>query len=275
MPTAPIKKSPLSFNRTPGEMRRLNQRIVLGIVIVVVGSILIADGFLACRYLQRRDLALNKGCSAGCVPALGNDITQMPVAQPVEGSSMGDQPATLAVSGSTLMGASYEHGAIGIKFRYPSAWGKVKISEESGQASDGSNVIAGLVLSFADMSSANMPAVFAHASNSSLDLSSRDRDYWGTVGAQIKSAEDVQGWCDGQGGCRIFQNSQGLLVARIEGSIQIDENLTKRVYQYYLFNPNSGYSGLVLSSQSLVELGVTDSVGLFEQVVDTVTWVNE
>jgi len=228
---------------------------------VIVGSILIADGFLACRYLQKRENALNGGCPENCIASL---------AKSVQPTSPATTPAMAVPPSGSPLGATYQHGALELSFKYPTKWGSVSIEEEQGSTTDGSNTIVGLMLSLDKFSTQESPAIFLHANNSTVESVSRATEYWGIEAEQIFSDAVIESWCDGRDNCSIFVNSQGLLIARVESEVSAEDGATRTVHEYYLFNPESGYGGVVLSNRYLAERNVDDYAGLFAQLVDSV-----
>lgn len=243
-----IRKSPVS------ERRR--KQVVLAVVMVFVALILIADGFLLCRHLDRRQMAiLHEQEATNCI-----ELKPLVTGQIVSETM------------STVFGfdGKFYHNVLGLSLGYPSDWGRVIIREEYGRTAGGHDVIIGLTLSFSgEMDDGE--ALFLHATNPNTEPVSRNDHYWGSEGERIKSHEDVLNWCDEQDGCSVFVNDNGLLVARIDSEVQSEDGPSYNRRTYYLYNPVGAYGGVVLSAERLHGSGLEDLEDTFEDIVNSIS----
>lgn len=155
---------------------------------------------------------------------------------------------------------SYENKTLNISFSYPQDWGDVS------QKKDGTDHIA--------LSVFESSVVFLAADNGGESVARGA--YWGDSAELIDSQNYVNNLCDTKGeaqSCEIKTNSSGVQYAKVvEEVFQMGGGTIGT--NYYIYNPNSEFRGIILSTDRLREKDVSDLESKLQNLVDSLYFIN-
>jgi hypothetical protein len=151
--------------------------------------------------------------------------------------------------------------ALGVEFTYPSEWGPVSAIERQGLHL---LILEGLP---------NAPIVLV-ASDSNKYNEGRG-GFWGDGASQIMSANDITHFCDGNSNCNVSTNAHGLLLAEhvFTPDTESGPERTFATSQFYFYNPQPPYHGVVASPVRIAASDTNDLEALFRDIMDTVRLV--
>lgn len=220
-------------------------RLTTVLVAVLVSLVLVADGYLACRFLSRMEKA--------------ETMSGLPCETVVISDSVGygSRPAN---EGEL---ATFSHDALRLEFDYPAEWGRIAISEQYGQSTWGAKVLTGLLLHVLPADGSE-PLLIMQASNPNAGPVVDRRAYWGNRSLGISSLYDIWTWCGDMPNCEVYTNPHDLVVARQvmgEGGVPV----------YYLYNKFGGYNSVALSPELLMQKAGFPRVEMtFRSLVDSI-----
>lgn len=143
---------------------------------------------------------------------------------------------------------TYRDNELGIAFDYPASWGEITTENERGKcsASYSADDCNFRNLLFEEMYSA---AIFLSAETKGHHDNPVGRGaFWGDYAGNITSNYLTE--CRQNQNCSVVENSNGVSLAMYDADPPPEE-IGYQPERYYIYNPNSQYYGLVLSSHRL------------------------
>jgi len=168
----------------------------------------------------------------------------------------------------------YIDETIGISFYYPKSWGDIAVHEEPMADPAQSSTSAHTLI----LKTGNDETQYIFLS--AVAAKGPDRGgYWGDEALNIDGNDWVNGYCEGKESCTLFTNKNGITIAKIanlEVALNEATNATASM-QYYLYNPNNIFHGIVMSTVALENSGAAFEevpAGL-EEIANTLTFIEK
>lgn len=160
---------------------------------------------------------------------------------------------------------SYTNDRLKLAFSYPKDWGAITEKDEL--------PLAGQVrLNISD-------EIFLVADNGERG---GDRGgYWGDYASFIKSESDVTNFCGNPftfperiQSCNILKNNNGISYAKTQEEICTEGGCFGDATNYYFYNPNSEYTGIVMSSDRLKDNNILDLDKKLDEIAKGLRFLN-
>lgn len=175
--------------------------------------------------------------------------------------------ANSATSTTSTNVTTFQNEELALIFDYPTSWGNITIHDDAA-APSGTNMkwLAGSV--------GSGDHTFLAADDPSNASEGRGGTWFDTVD-QINTYEDVTGFCTGKQECEIIQTKENdITVARYNTQMSgFFGEAYPKTYTYYLYNPNSAFSGILISASGIIntdQLSGTEKVRVEQEVADLV-----
>jgi len=165
---------------------------------------------------------------------------------------------------------TYQDSELGFAFEYPADWGKVSVGNESG------NCPSGYVTDDCNFRTLLLRDVYSAGLFLSAETKGH-RDYpigrgafWGDHAGAISS--DYLSRCETSEKCQVFINDNGVYFALYEANPPPEE-MGYQPERYYIYNPNSQYYGVILSSHRLNSPLIDNSKLFRETIIDSFRFI--
>jgi hypothetical protein len=165
------------------------------------------------------------------------------------------QTGKVTTSAKTSDLKSYKNGTLNVAFSYPQDWGNVS------QENEGTAHISLSVFEAA--------TIFLAAYN---DDEGPDRGaYWGDMAKLINSQSYINSLCNTKSeaqSCEIKTNSSGVKYAKVvEEVIKFGDPTVET--NYYIYNPNSTFRGIIISTERLREKGIENLEQKLQNLIES------
>lgn len=159
---------------------------------------------------------------------------------------------------------SYSNDQLKISFSYPKEWGLIEEKTEL-------PLIGQITLVFSD-------DIFLSASNGYRNA---DRGgYWGDYAYFLNDQSTITDFCkepftypERIKSCAILTNNNGIIYAKTQEEICTEGGCSGLAVNYYLYNPNSEFRGLVISSDRLKDNNILELEEKLDELVNNLNFV--
>lgn len=219
--------------------------------------------------------------SALILPACSNDIEENSNPTTNEPPKINEESAPIEEiekPESNLL--THTDPVLKLSFQYPKEWGMVETKDAvTGQGVE-DNPAYRLYFYSMDSNSSEpiFKGLFLVANNLNIPLEDRD-GYWGDEGRKISGVEAVDTYCKDMtveegGSCSTFQNTNGVKIVKYRANPASMQGRKEMSDQYLFYNPNSVFSGVIMSTIGLNDKSDPEMEKLFEEMIQSIKFTN-
>lgn len=188
------------------------------------------------------------------------DMQEGEITSPVAETKTTDKEDDTSLKPQASNLKSYENKTLNVSFSYPQDW------EDVSQEKNGTDHIS--------LSVFESSIIFLAADNGGESVARGG--YWGDGAELIDSQSYINNLCDTKNeaqSCEIKTNSSGVKYVKVVeevfkfGDPTIETN-------YYIYNPNSGFRGIILSTERLRTKNISDLENKLQNLVDSFYFTN-
>lgn len=158
----------------------------------------------------------------------------------------------------------YQNDRLKLKFSYPRAWGAITEKDELPRIGQITLRLSGDIFLAADNS-------YHEGGRGS---------YWGDYGTFLKNQASITNLCNKPfaspervKSCSILQNANGISYAKTQEEICTEGGCDGIATSYYLYNPNSEFKGIVISSDRLRHNNIPQLEMNLDELVKSISFV--
>ncbi|MDP2631339.1 MAG: hypothetical protein Q8P30_01050 [Candidatus Uhrbacteria bacterium] len=192
------------------------------------------------------------------IDTLREEVTALKASETTEDKELPtviDEPSEVVASGSLI----YQGEELGLSFEYPAKWEEITEDTDHGH----------FILKAGD-------DTFLSADN--YPYEGPDRGFgWTDLAVLIEGSESIDNFCENPifpqnniRDCEVLTNTNGVTYVKTLEEMQAEGGLLGIAHNYYLFNPNADFSGIVISSIWLDENNLFNLENTLDRLVKSI-----